>query len=60
MASIIGDKNFKRGCSRNYCQNWLQKKSLVIQPSITMDGITSEVATSYGTCADDIRKIAIY
>ncbi len=60
LPSIIGDKDFKVWVYEKLLPKLTaEEKSRVIQPNLTMDIITNEVAVNYGICRDDIRQITM-
>ena len=60
LAAIIGNKDFKGWVYEKLLPTLAaEEKSRVIQPDLTMEDITNNVALNYGTCVDDIRKITM-
>ncbi len=58
LGAIIGDKDFKGWVYEKLLPELeAEEKIRVIQPDLTMDDITNDVAMNYGTCVNDIRKI---
>ena len=59
LGAIIGDKGFKGWVYEELLPELAaEEKSRLIHPDLTLDEITNSVAKSYGTCTDDIRRVA--
>ncbi len=60
LMTIIGGKDFKGWVYEELLPELAaEEKSRVILPDLTMDKITNGVALSYGTCADDLKKLTM-